>query len=121
MMLLKMRHHSDATLSVTLNGAVSGVRHGSLVGWGVWVFQTKPIEPTVPTDKSSITVKDDYGIDLLGGSGASMVDNSTLHEFYAKVNSLSCVRPVIGDLTVATSGNSVNYAWFYLRVYMVGV
>lgn len=117
---LKLTHHTDNSLSVTLNDSVSGLKHGSLYGWQAWIFQTYP-GATAPTDATDMTIADDYGLDILGAGGTNMVDATTGQEFYAEVNNIAGPRPISTDLTIATANNAVASAVFTMRMYMVPV
>ena len=65
---------------------------------------------TATTDNSDIAWTDEFGVDLLGGAGANALDAVVNAQLNAKVNSLGGCPMVIGTLTLAITGNSVNSA-----------
>ena len=74
--------------------------------------------PTVDTDLV-INMDSATGPDILGGSGANMVDNATTNAWRPTVNSVAASVPIYGDLYVGVSNNSVTNATFTLYLLTV--
>lgn len=73
---------------------------------------------TGPTDNSDITLTDRYGIDILAGAGANIVDNATSNRVV-----IGCTSAVIitGDITVNITGNLVDSALTTVILEFIGI
>jgi len=75
-----------------------------------------PDGDTPPTDGSSLTIKDEYGVDLLDGAGAEFIPST------GTAWTMNTIFPALitGDITLAITGNSVNSAAVTLVLELVG-
>jgi hypothetical protein len=103
-----------ATYPSTDLANLSGLTHGPLTGWGLWMVETAP-GATGPTDDSDFVLNSANGTDLLGGNGANAIDNATKNLVYPPVSPM-----VIGPtLTLVISNNAVNSATVYIKLCLV--
>jgi hypothetical protein len=75
-----------------------------------------PSAVTPPTDKSSVTIKDEYGVDLLDGAGDLFIPATgtawTMNTLFPSM--------ITGNITIAITGNLVSSAIVVLVLELVG-
>jgi hypothetical protein len=99
--------------------AVSGLF--TLEGLQLYSIKCIPYAVTPPTGGGSITVTDEYGLDLLGGKGSGMISNTNkTWALFGPSESDVCAL-VTGDITINVSGNSVNSAKLTIIIEFIGV
>lgn len=74
---------------------------------------------TAPTDNYDITLTDQYGLDIMGGSLANR-DTTDTEQAAPLIGSFAGCRTVTSAFTINISGNSVNSATGTVIVYIVG-
>jgi hypothetical protein len=87
-------------------------------GLKVYSIVTSP-GATGPTDNSDLTITDKYGIDILAGAGANIVDNATANRVVLNPDTAAVL--ITGDLTVNITGNIVDGAVTTLALELVGI
>lgn len=98
------------------NGSFIAVESNTINGTVGWV-ETKP-GTTAPTTLYDITLKNSYGLDIMGGKLSNR--SATVAEGtapYDSVNDLFLTTPVAGPLTIAITNNIVNAATGTLTIY----
>lgn len=111
---------ADAALasypSTVLNNlaALSGL--WDIRGMMIRSLKAIPSAVTAPTDKSSLTIKDEYGVDLLEGAGDLFIPAT------GTAWTINSVFPALitGDTTLAITGNSVVSAVVVLVIELIG-
>lgn len=71
-----------------------------------------------PTENSEIYIYQ-KGMDLLGGNGANNVDNTTENDVYTYINTVPAFLPIIDDLTVIITQQSVATNSAVVFVYLI--
>ena len=79
-----------------------------LAGMSLYTVGTYP-GGTAPTDASDLTITQDT-IDILDGKGTNLIDSTTSEITWAGSSTADFPVPVLGDLTINITGNSVNSA-----------
>lgn len=111
---------ADAALasypSTVLNNlaALSGL--WDIRGMMIRSLKAIPSAVTAPTDKSSLTIKDEYGVDLLEGAGDLFIPAT------GTAWTINSVFPALitGDTTLAITGNNVVSAVVVLVIELIG-
>lgn len=100
--------HTDGSYTSFSTGSVSGVILGVLTDPG----------STAPQDNYDITLKNSYGLDVMGGSLADRdtADTEYIQPYNATQNTYMSM-PNHGALTLAISGNNVNGATGKVVIY----
>lgn len=102
--------------STVLNNltAVSGL--WDIRGMMIRSLKAIPSAVTAPTDKSSLTIKDEYGIDLLDEAGDLFIPAT------GTAWTINTVFPALitGDVTLAITGNLVASAIIVLVLDLIG-
>ena len=75
-----------------------------------------PDAVTPPTNGTSVTIKDEYGVDLMDGAGDVFIPDAGV----AWTNLEFLPALITGNLTVAITGNLVNSAGITLVLELVG-
>jgi len=77
-----------------------------------WFLQKIIVDPgaTAPTVNSDLTITDSHGIDILDGNGTDLIHNTTSKQSYFMIAGVTSLQPILGDLTVTITNNSVNSA-----------
>jgi hypothetical protein len=89
---------------------------------GKQLYSIKCIPGTTgPTTGTSITITDEYGVDLLGGKGSGLIHNSNkTWALFGPAGSVVSAL-VTGTLTATITGNSVNSAVITIVIELIGV
>jgi hypothetical protein len=107
--------------STVLNdlAAVSGLF--ALEGLQLYSIKCIPGSVTPPTNGGSVTITDDYGLDLLGGKGSGMISNTNkTWALFGPAESDVCAL-VTGDITIDITGNSMDSAELTIIIEFIGV
>lgn len=75
---------------------------------------------TAPTDATDATITDEFGIDLLGGKGANLIDASSKTWIMAGPPDSYMPALIMGDITLTISNNSVDSAVTTIILELVG-
>ena len=86
-----------------------------------WQMQKIIVDPgaVAPTVASDLTLKDSHGIDLLDGNGTDLIHNTDSKQSFFMTGGVPTLQPVLGDLTLAITNNSVNSAVLTVTVVCV--
>ena len=106
-----------ATYPATVVNDLAGVSDYDLRGLKLYSVATVPGTPG-PTDNTDLTITDRYGIDILAGSGANIIDNTALNRLVIGIASGVIIT---GDITVNISANAVNAATFDIILELIGL
>jgi len=107
-------HSAAPAFSVSVDATTSGLSM-QLIGWKVDFIEVKPggVAPTTDTD---LTIINDFGMDILAGLGANIVDDVTARSTFASLDGTTSYEyPIMGTLTMATTNNAVASATFIIR------
>jgi len=74
---------------------------------------------TGPTDDSDLTITDKYGIDILAGAGANIIDNAVSHRVVMNPDTVANI--ITGNLTVNITNNIVDSAVTTLILELIGI
>jgi hypothetical protein len=116
---VKLRCAADAaaaTFTATVLGSLPGMP--DLRGLFLYSVKAYPGSPA-PTDASDLTITDQDGIDLLGGRGVDLIDNTTMTSVCAGTPITDMPMPVTGPLTINITNNVVNAAVIHLKLLFV--
>ena len=83
----------------------------------VFMVVTDPDDDTAPTDAYDITLKDDNGVDVMGGELANRSDTAS-EQAVPKIDAVYGTRWVDGILSLAISNNSVASAVTVVKVFI---
>jgi hypothetical protein len=74
---------------------------------------------TAPTDATDLYIyqHSSSGVDLLDGGGVDKIDATSTLTFQPLINSAENPVPIMGDLYLAASNNSVNAAIFTVELH----
>ena len=72
---------------------------------------------TGPTDNSDLTITDRYGVDILAGAGANLVDNATKNR---TVIGIASAVIITGDITLDIINNAVDSAATTVVLELIG-
>jgi len=75
---------------------------------------------TAPTDATDVTITDEYGIDLLGGKGADLVDATTKTFIPAGPGAFAQPALITGNISLNITNNSVAEAQTTIIVELIG-
>lgn len=67
---------------------------------------------TGPTDDTDLIINDKYDVDMLGGNGANLIDETAKNGTVPVLNGQNKRVPLTGKATTVISNNSVNSAIF---------
>jgi hypothetical protein len=107
-------------LSTTLNDLAEQAGFFPLEGLQLHSIKCIPDAVTPPTGGSSVTITDEFGVDLLGGKGEGMISatDKTWALFGPSGYYVSAL--ITGDITLSISGNSVNSAKLTIVIEFTG-
>jgi hypothetical protein len=104
---------SNGTIPDTNLAVISGLEHGPLTGWGLWMVETI-YGATGPTDDSDLYLKTEDGTDVLGGNGVNTIDNAANNLVYPPVSPY-----IIGTtLTLDVDNQAVLSATYEIKLYL---
>lgn len=140
--LRRMRTANPNLLVLTVNCEAKGAGEGAgefadvaldiseITGWYITEVRTYPDAVVPPTDKYDITIEDEDGFDVMGGTLADRADDAVERAFplvneivipvgeeevsypqYAGV-------PIYGDLTLKIANNSVESAITTIKIFL---
>jgi 3D (Asp-Asp-Asp) domain-containing protein len=108
---------ADVVIDATAPGTpASGEVKVSVRGWWLYKYQIV-IGATGPTAATDFTIKDSFGIDILGGQGTDGIPATGTNEDYPKIADQAANQPVVTPLTLAIANNAVNAAVFDIYLY----
>jgi hypothetical protein len=88
---------------------------------GLKLYSVKGIPgDTPPTDATDLTITDEYGVDLLGGKGTDVIDETSKTWIPAGPANYTLPALITGNITATITNNSVNSATFTLVLELVG-
>lgn len=88
-----------------------------ILGWSITLGITDPGDGVPPTDNYSISLKDDFGMDVFGSELGSR-DEANTEQVIPKIDTVYGARIVGTALTFDVTGNSVSSATGDLYVYL---
>ena len=97
--------------------AISTTYMNLIKGWELSKIQTIP-GSTAPKDLSDMTLKDSNAIDILGGAGTNKILNAATKEFFPEVDGNLASQEINDTLTLAITGNDVNSAIVYIKLFI---
>lgn len=109
---------SAHTYPATVINTLSGISGYDLRGLKIYSIVTVP-GTTGPTDDSDLTITDRYGIDMLAGAGANIIDNATSNRVVANPDTAAVI--ITGNLTVNITNNIVDSAVTTIVLELVGI
>jgi hypothetical protein len=100
--------------------ALSGISDYGLTGLKLYSIKAIPDLVTPPTDKTSITITDKYGLDLLGGKGSELISNTS--KVWAPFGPSGFALPALitGLFTINLTGNLVDSAKLTIVLELAG-
>ena len=102
--------------STIINNLAALYQLWDLRGMMIRSLKAIPSAVTPPTDKSSVTIKDEYGVDLLDAAGDSFIPATgtawTMNTLFPAL--------ITGNITLDISGNLVNSAIIVLVIELIG-
>lgn len=102
------------TLAVDSNGSSYDIR-------GLKLYSVKAYPGgTAPTDATDATITDEFGIDLLGGKGANLIDATSKTWIPAGPANYAFPALITGNITLTITNNSVNSAVTTIVLELVG-
>ena len=91
-------------LAVDANGSLFDIR-------GLKIYSVKAYPgTTAPTDATDVTITDEFGIDLLGGKGADLVDATTKTFIPSGPGAFAQPALITGNITINITNNAVAEA-----------
>jgi len=103
---------ADAAAHTFPATVVNDVITDKIVGLSLYTVGAYP-GTTAPTDATDLTITQDT-IDILDGKGADLIDETTTTMIWAGSSTADFPVPVVGDLTVNITNNSVDSAITYI-------
>lgn len=101
-------------LAVDSNGSSYDIR-------GLKLYSVKAYPGgTAPTDATDATITDEFGIDLLGGKGANLIDATSKTWIPAGPANYAFPALITGNITLTITNNSVNSAVTTIVLELVG-
>ena len=108
----------DHLYPATVINTLTDIAKYDLRGLKLYSLVTKP-GTTGPTDNSDMTITDVYGIDILGGAGANIVDNTAANRVF--INPDTAASIITGNWTLNITNNSVDSAVTTVVLELVGM
>ena len=109
----------DGSYPETVVNTLAGLAGFDIRGLKLYSVKTIPGTPG-PTDNSDVAITDKYGIDLLGGKGTDIIDN-TAKNWVVFGYSTYTIEPLItGNISIVITGNIVNSAITTVVIELVG-
>jgi len=102
-------------LAVTADGLYFDIR-----GLKLNSVKAIPDADTAPTDATDCTITDEYGVDLLGGKGADLIDASSKTWIPAGPGAFAIPALITGDISVNITNNDVHSGKTTLVLELVG-
>jgi hypothetical protein len=88
---------------------------------GLKLYSVKAIPgDTAPTDATDLTITDEYGVDLLGGKGADLIDATSKTWIPAGPSNFALPALITGNITVTITNNLVKSAVTTIVLELVG-
>jgi len=109
----------DSSYPATVLNTLAGLADFDIRGLKLHSLKTIPGTPG-PTDDSDITVTDKYGVDLLGGKGADIIDNAAKNWVVFGYSTYTIEPLITGNITVTITNNAVNGAVTTVVIELVG-
>lgn len=109
---------ANGSYPATVINTLTDIAKYDLRGLKLYSLVTSP-GTTGPTDNSDMTITDKYGIDILGGAGANIVDNSANNRVF--INPDTAASIITGNWTINITNNSVDSAVTTVVLELLGV
>jgi hypothetical protein len=107
-------------LSTTLNVLADQAGFFPLEGLQLHSIKCIPDAITPPTDGSSVTITDEFGVDLLGGKGEGLISGTQKSWALFGPSGYYVSALITGDININISGNSVNSAKLTIVIEFTG-
>jgi hypothetical protein len=107
-------------LSTTLNDLADQAGFFPLEGLQLYSIKCIPDGITPPTDGSSVTITDEFGVDLLGGKGQGLISSTEKTWVLFGPSGYYVSAFITGDVNINISGNSVNSAKLTIVIELIG-
>lgn len=101
-------------LAVDSNGSLFDIR-----GMKIYSVKAYPGD-TAPTDATDVTITDEFGVDLLGGKGADLVDATTKTFIPSGPGAFAQPALITGNITINITNNSVASAVTTIIIELMG-
>lgn len=108
-----------ATYPATVINTLSGISTWDLRGLKLYSVKAYP-GGTAPTDATDCTITDKYGVDLLGGKGANLIDATSKTWIPVGPEGYALPALITGNITLNITNNAVNSAVTTIILEFVG-